>query len=48
MEREYARLMPNLKTLMEKESRWRNKAAEENKGLGISQAFAFGERSNYE
>ncbi|KAE9410294.1 hypothetical protein BT96DRAFT_961764 [Gymnopus androsaceus JB14] len=48
LEREYARLMPNLKTLVEKESRWRNKAAEENKGLGISQAFAFGERSNHE
>ncbi|KAJ4472331.1 hypothetical protein J3R30DRAFT_3524569 [Lentinula aciculospora] len=46
--REYARLMPSLKDLMEKESRRRNKAVEENRNLGFSQAFEFGERSNYE
>ncbi|KAF9076010.1 hypothetical protein BDP27DRAFT_1415160 [Rhodocollybia butyracea] len=48
LEREYTRLTPCLKTLMEKERRRRKKAAEENQGLGISQAFEFGERSNYE
>ncbi|KIK65419.1 hypothetical protein GYMLUDRAFT_38873 [Collybiopsis luxurians FD-317 M1] len=48
LEREYDRLMPSLKALLEKERRRREKAAEENKSLGFSQAFEFGERSNYE
>ncbi|KAJ3778424.1 hypothetical protein FB446DRAFT_714174 [Lentinula raphanica] len=48
LEREYARLMPNLKALMEKERRRRLKATQENSGLGVTQAFEFGQRSNHE
>ncbi|KAJ3991757.1 hypothetical protein F5050DRAFT_1812174 [Lentinula boryana] len=48
LEREYARLMPNLTSLVEKERRRRNKAAEENSGIGFSQVFEFGQRSNHE
>ncbi|KAJ4493007.1 hypothetical protein C8J55DRAFT_501950 [Lentinula edodes] len=48
LEREYARLMPGLKALLEKERRRHNQAMTENPGLGFSQAFEFGERSNHE
>ncbi|KAJ3808781.1 hypothetical protein F5876DRAFT_45305 [Lentinula aff. lateritia] len=48
LEREYARLMPSLKALLEKERRRHNQAMTENPGLGFSQAFEFGERSNHE
>ncbi|KAF5393939.1 hypothetical protein D9757_000165 [Collybiopsis confluens] len=48
LEREYERLMPSLNGLMEKERRRQEKTAEHNRGLGFSQAFEFGERSNYE
>ncbi|KAJ7699929.1 hypothetical protein B0H17DRAFT_1157979 [Mycena rosella] len=44
LEREYERLMPTLKALVEKESA-RSKAAP---NLGVSQAFEFGARSNIE
>ncbi|KAJ7086738.1 hypothetical protein C8R44DRAFT_862052 [Mycena epipterygia] len=44
LEREYERLMPNLKALVEKEKA-RSKAAP---NLGVSQAFEFGARSNIE
>ncbi|KAJ6516069.1 hypothetical protein C8R45DRAFT_855821 [Mycena sanguinolenta] len=44
LEREYERLMPSLKALVEKEKA-RNKAAP---NLGVSQAFEFGARSNIE
>ncbi|KAJ4473481.1 hypothetical protein C8R41DRAFT_888262 [Lentinula lateritia] len=48
LEREYARLMPSLKALLEKERRRHNQAMTEHPGLGFSQAFEFGERSNHE
>ncbi|GLB33650.1 putative nuclear pore component [Lyophyllum shimeji] len=48
LEREYARLMPALKELTEKEKRRKEKLAESTQGLGFSQAFEFGERSNLE
>ncbi|KAF5387691.1 hypothetical protein D9615_000250 [Tricholomella constricta] len=48
LEREYARLTPALKELLEKEKRRKEKLFESNKGLGFSQAFEFGERSNLE
>ncbi|CAK5275712.1 unnamed protein product [Mycena citricolor] len=44
LEREYERLMPNLKALIEKEKA-RNRSAPQ---LGVSQAFEFGARSNIE
>ncbi|KAF9469037.1 hypothetical protein BDZ94DRAFT_1182915 [Collybia nuda] len=48
LEREYARLMPNLKMLLEKEKQRQNQLAENTQSLGFSQAFEFGERSNLE
>ncbi|ESK97559.1 hypothetical protein Moror_17559 [Moniliophthora roreri MCA 2997] len=48
LQREYARLTPNLKHVLEKERERRKKLAEVNKGLEFSQAFEFGERSNHE
>lgn len=40
--------MPSLKTLSEKEKRRKDKLAESTQGLGFSQIFEFGERSNLE
>ncbi|KAK7049644.1 hypothetical protein VNI00_005675 [Paramarasmius palmivorus] len=48
LQREYARLTPNLKHVLEKERERRKKLAEANKGLGFSQVFELGERSNHE
>ncbi|KAG5643781.1 hypothetical protein DXG03_009660 [Asterophora parasitica] len=48
LEREYARLKPALKELSEKEKRRKEKLTESTQGLGFSQAFEFGERSNHE
>ncbi|KAF8897384.1 hypothetical protein BD779DRAFT_1432160 [Infundibulicybe gibba] len=48
LEREYARLLPNMKALLEKEKKRKAKAAQNNQALGFSQAFEFGERSNLE
>ncbi|KAG6855012.1 hypothetical protein C0991_005941 [Blastosporella zonata] len=48
LEREYARLTPSLKEIFEKEKRRNEKVVESNQGLGVSQAFEFGERSNSE
>lgn len=48
LEAEYARLTPTLKEILEKEKRRNEKNSEINQGLGISQAFELGERSNSE
>lgn len=48
MEREYMRIVPNLKKLAEKEQDHRSTEASKNSSLGFSQAFEFGERSNQE
>ncbi|KAF9008902.1 hypothetical protein BDQ17DRAFT_1349165 [Cyathus striatus] len=48
LQREYERLMPSLKALVEKEKSQKNKTMENNKSLGLSQAFELGERSNFE
>ncbi|RDB22839.1 Nucleoporin nup82 [Hypsizygus marmoreus] len=48
LEREYARLMPSLKALLEKEKKRKDRLAESNQALGFSQAFELGERSNLE
>ncbi|KAG6911695.1 hypothetical protein DXG01_007945 [Tephrocybe rancida] len=48
LESEYARLTPSLKELLEKEKRRSDKVAETSQGLGVSQAFEFGERSSSE
>lgn len=48
LEREYARVMPSLKALLEKERHRKDKLAESTQGLGFSQVFEFGERSNLE
>ena len=48
LQREYARLTPNLKSILEKERERRSKQAETNKNLGFSQAFELGQRSTHE
>ncbi|KAL0949645.1 hypothetical protein HGRIS_009689 [Hohenbuehelia grisea] len=48
LEKEYARLMPSLKALAEKEKALKNKDVGSNYGLGLSQAFELGERSSAE
>ncbi|KAG7097129.1 hypothetical protein E1B28_004507 [Marasmius oreades] len=48
LQREYARLTPQLKAILGKERERRAKMAETNKSLGFSQAFEFGQRSNQE
>ncbi|KAG6880302.1 hypothetical protein C0992_000079 [Termitomyces sp. T32_za158] len=48
LESEYARLTPTLKEILEKEKRRNEKNPEINQGLGFSQAFELGERSNSE
>lgn len=40
--------MPSLKALLEKERHRKDKLAESTQGLGFSQVFEFGERSNLE
>lgn len=40
--------MPDLKETVEKEKEWRNKFADANQNLGVSQAFRLGEISNIE
>lgn len=48
LEKEYARITPPLKTLMEKERQRKDKLAQSNGSLGFSQAFNLGQRSNIE
>ncbi|KAF8639690.1 hypothetical protein AX17_000954 [Amanita inopinata Kibby_2008] len=48
LEREFARLMPSLKALAEKDRLRKEKLTEHTKILGVSQAFELGEKSNYE
>lgn len=48
LEKEFTRLIPNLKALAEKERRRKEKLLESPQSLGVSQAFELGERSNYE
>lgn len=48
LEREYERLMPNLKASIQKEAQRRDKLSESTRSLGVSQAFELGERSNFE
>ncbi|KAF9483973.1 hypothetical protein BDN70DRAFT_873108 [Pholiota conissans] len=46
LEKEYARLLPSLQALTEKESEWNKKHLERSESLGFSQAFEYGQRSN--
>ncbi|KAJ2924970.1 hypothetical protein H1R20_g12145, partial [Candolleomyces eurysporus] len=46
LEREYGRVMPPLKALLEKEKTKTEKHTEVNRSLGFSQAFEYGKRSN--
>src|SRR6266700_6261835 len=48
LEREYARLLPALKNLVEKEKEKGKMYKERSQNLGFSQAFEYGERSNVE
>jgi nucleoporin NUP82 len=48
LKREYDRALPSLKAMLEKERERKRKFSEANQGLGVSQAFHFGEVSNYE
>ncbi|KAF9263555.1 hypothetical protein L218DRAFT_901764 [Marasmius fiardii PR-910] len=48
LQREYARLTPQLKIILEKDRERRAKMVETNRSLGFSQAFEFGQRSNHE
>ncbi|THV08713.1 hypothetical protein K435DRAFT_959241 [Dendrothele bispora CBS 962.96] len=48
LEKEFARLMPSLKAMVEKEQLRKRKTVEATKSLGFSQAFELGERSNFE
>jgi len=48
LEREYARILPSLKEMLEKETERQKKLAEGNKGLGLSQMFKLGEQSSFE
>lgn len=47
LEREYARIMPALKALVEKE-KVRQQKDDRNRNLGFSQAFEYGKRSSEE
>jgi len=48
LEREYSRLLPSLKALVEKEKAKHDNSANLNRTLGFSQAFEYGKRSNEE
>ncbi|KII94618.1 hypothetical protein PLICRDRAFT_47645 [Plicaturopsis crispa FD-325 SS-3] len=48
LQREYARLLPRLQEVMDKENERKRKLLDGNQGLGFSQAFELGERSNDE
>ncbi|KAG7449333.1 uncharacterized protein BT62DRAFT_945513 [Guyanagaster necrorhizus] len=48
MQREYDRVLPDLKSLLEKEQSWKAKHTQNCQTLGISQAFEFGKRSTFE
>ncbi|PSR71800.1 hypothetical protein PHLCEN_2v12301 [Hermanssonia centrifuga] len=48
LRREFDRLLPSLKELQAKEERIKKRTAEGTTGLGFSQAFEYGERSNAE
>jgi nucleoporin NUP82 len=45
LEKEYNRILPDLKVMLEKEAEHKKRLSESNKGLGLNQAFKFGERS---
>jgi nucleoporin NUP82 len=46
LKREYDRILPNLKDMVEKENAYKKRFSESNRSLGLTQAFEFGERSN--
>ncbi|KAF6762852.1 hypothetical protein DFP72DRAFT_1061098 [Ephemerocybe angulata] len=46
LEREYARILPSLKSLVEREKAKNERNSETNRNLGFSQAFEYGKRSN--
>ncbi|TFK55814.1 hypothetical protein OE88DRAFT_1804607 [Heliocybe sulcata] len=48
LRREYDRLLPSLKELQAKEAERKRRQAQNNQGLGLTQAFELGERSNEE
>ncbi|KAJ3575167.1 hypothetical protein NP233_g1277 [Leucocoprinus birnbaumii] len=48
LDKEFARILPSLKALAEKEQQRKDKVAATNGSLGFSQAFGFGQRSNIE
>ncbi|TFK76066.1 hypothetical protein BDN72DRAFT_831507 [Pluteus cervinus] len=48
LEREYARVLPSLREVVEKENARKAKASSVPKGMGVLQAFELGERSNLE
>ncbi|PBL02649.1 hypothetical protein ARMGADRAFT_1050264 [Armillaria gallica] len=48
IQREYARVLPDLKFLLQKEQAWNAKHAQTNQTLGFSQAFEFGKKSSFE
>lgn len=48
LQREHERLLPSLKELLRQETGRKKRLVESNQGLGFSQVFEFGERSNNE
>lgn len=48
LKREYERLLPHLKALSEKERAQAKSMQEKNQGLGLSQAFEFGQQFSKE
>ena len=48
LKREYDRLLPHLKVLSERERTQAKSMQEKNLGLGVSQAFEFGQQFNKE
>ncbi|KAF4619426.1 hypothetical protein D9613_005509 [Agrocybe pediades] len=48
LEKEYARILPSLKNLVEKQNQRGKQRAENAQQLGFSQAFEYGERSNFD
>ncbi|KDR83564.1 hypothetical protein GALMADRAFT_219385 [Galerina marginata CBS 339.88] len=48
LEKEYGRILPPLQSFLEKEKERGKKHAESTKTLGFSQAFEYGERSNFD
>jgi hypothetical protein len=48
LKREYERLLPHLKALSERERAQTKNMQEKNLGLGLSQAFQFGQQFNKE